>query len=111
MRRHALAMACIMVSPAALAAGTTALNPMVVTATRSSQSLADPPAAMTVAPAERIKGRGATTLLEALRGTPGISLNGRQVGGRKTLSIRGAADRHTLVLIDGRRISSTNDTI
>lgn len=111
MRRYALAMACIMASPAALAAGTTELNPMVVTATRSALALADAPAAMTVITAEQIKARGATNLLEALRGTPGISLNGRQVGGRKTLSIRGAEDRHTLVLIDGRRISSTDDTI
>ncbi|MGA4640081.1 TonB-dependent receptor plug domain-containing protein [Stutzerimonas stutzeri] len=111
MRRHALAMACIMVSGAGAAAETTELNPMVVTATRSSVSLADAPAAMTVITAEQIRARGATNLLEALRGTPGITLNGRQVGGRKTLSIRGAEDRHTLVLIDGRRISSTDDTI
>lgn len=111
MRRHALAMACIMVSGAGAAAETTELNPMVVTATRSSVSLADAPAAITVITAEQIRARGATNLLEALRGTPGITLNGRQVGGRKTLSIRGAEDRHTLVLIDGRRISSTDDTI
>ncbi|WP_045158250.1 TonB-dependent receptor plug domain-containing protein [Stutzerimonas stutzeri] len=111
MRRHALAMACIMVSGAGAAAETTELNAMVVTATRSSVSLADAPAAMTVITAEQIRARGATNLLEALRGTPGITLNGRQVGGRKTLSIRGAEDRHTLVLIDGRRISSTDDTI
>ncbi len=111
MRRHALAMACIMVSGAGAAAETTELNPMVVTATRSSVSLADAPAAMTVITAEQIRARGATNLLEALRGTPGITLNGRQVGGRKTLSIRGAEDLHTLVLIDGRRISSTDDTI
>ncbi len=111
MRRHALAMACIMVSGAGAAAETTELNPMVVTATRSSVSLADAPAAMTVITSEQIRARGATNLLEALRGTPGITLNGRQVGGRKTLSIRGAEDRHTLVLIDGRRISSTDDTI
>lgn len=111
MRRHALAMACIVVSGAGAAAETTELNPMVVTATRSSVSLADAPAAMTVITAEQIRARGATNLLEALRGTPGITLNGRQVGGRKTLSIRGAEDRHTLVLIDGRRISSTDDTI
>ncbi|WP_221293259.1 TonB-dependent receptor plug domain-containing protein [Stutzerimonas stutzeri] len=104
-------MACIMVSGAGAAAETTELNPMVVTATRSSVSLADAPAAMTVITAEQIRARGATNLLEALRGTPGITLNGRQVGGRKTLSIRGAEDRHTLVLIDGRRISSTDDTI
>ncbi|NRF48562.1 TonB-dependent receptor [Pseudomonas stutzeri] len=104
-------MACIMVSGAGAAAETTELNPIVVTATRSSVSLADAPAAMTVITAEQIRARGATNLLEALRGTPGITLNGRQVGGRKTLSIRGAEDRHTLVLIDGRRISSTDDTI
>ncbi len=111
MRRHALAMACIMVSGAGAAAETTELNPMVVTATRSSVSLADAPAAMTVITAEQIRARGASNLLEALRGTPGITFNGRQVGGRKTLSIRGAEDRHTLVLIDGRRISSTDDTV
>lgn len=87
------------------------LNPMVVTATRDEMSIANAPAAMTVISAEDIKQRGATNILEALRGTPGISLNGRQVGGRKTISIRGAEDRHTLVLIDGRRISSTDDTV
>src|SRR5690606_985097 len=92
MRRHALAMACIMASPAALAAGTTELNPMVVTATRSALALADAPAAMTVITAEQIKARGATNLLEALRGTPGISRNWPLVGARITPRIRGAGE-------------------
>jgi outer membrane receptor for ferrienterochelin and colicins len=95
----------------AQAAPVTELNPLVVTASRSEHSLADAPASVSVITAEQIKARGAGNLLEALRGVPGLSLNGRQVGGRKTLSIRGAEDRHTLVLIDGRRISSTDDTI
>lgn len=110
MRRHALALACLMASPA-FADSTTELNPVVITATRSAHLLADAPAAISVISAEQIRARGATNLLEALRGVPGISLNGRGVGGRKTFSIRGAEDRHTLVLIDGRRLSSTDDTI
>lgn len=110
MRKPALTLACLMASMAQ-AAPVTELNPLVVTASRSEHSLADAPASVSVITAEQIKVRGAGNLLEALRGVPGLSLNGRQVGGRKTLSIRGAEDRHTLVLIDGRRISSTDDTI
>lgn len=110
MRRPALAFACLMASPV-FAQTSTELNPVVITATRSAHLLADAPAAISVISAEQLRARGATNLLEALRGVPGISLNGRGVGGRKTFSIRGAEDRHTLVLIDGRRISSTDDTI
>lgn len=110
MRKPALTLACLMASMAQ-AAPVTELNPLVVTASRSEHSLADAPASVSVITAEQIKARGAGNLLEALRGVPGLNLNGRQVGGRKTLSIRGAEDRHTLVLIDGRRISSTDDTI
>ncbi|MBP7824738.1 MAG: TonB-dependent receptor [Pseudomonas sp.] len=110
MRKPALTLACLMASMVQ-AAPVTELNPLVVTASRSEHSLADAPASVSVITAEQIKARGAGNLLEALRGVPGLSLNGRQVGGRKTLSIRGAEDRHTLVLIDGRRISSTDDTI
>lgn len=110
MRKPALTLACLMASMVQ-AAPVTELNPLVVTASRSEHSLADAPASVSVITAEQIKARGAGNLLEALRGVPGLNLNGRQVGGRKTLSIRGAEDRHTLVLIDGRRISSTDDTI
>ncbi|POH81167.1 addiction module protein [Stutzerimonas stutzeri] len=110
MRKPALTLACLMASMAQ-AAPVTELNPTVVTASRSEHSVADAPASVSVITAEQIKARGASNLLEALRGIPGLTLNGRQVGGRKTLSIRGAEDRHTLVLVDGRRISSTDDTI
>lgn len=110
MRKPALTLACFLAS-VAQAAPVAELNPLVVTATRSEHNLAEAPASVSVITAEQIKAKGATNLLEALRGVPGVTLNGRQVGGRKTLSIRGAEDRHTLVLIDGRRISSTDDTI
>lgn len=70
----------------------TELNPLVVTATRSEHNLAEASAPVSVVSAEQIKAKGASNLLEALRGVSGVSLNGRQVGGRKTLSIRGAEE-------------------
>ncbi len=113
MRKYTFTLACCMAVPAmpTQAAEIAALEPVVVTATRSEHNLSKAPASVTVITAEQIKASGASNLLEAVRAAPGITLNGRQVGGRKTLSIRGAEDRHTLVLINGKRISSTDDTI
>lgn len=112
MRERALAtVVAAFVSGTAGAETVTDLNPITVTATRSEHAEADAPASVTVITAEEIRAKGANDILEAVRGTPGITLTGRQVGGRKNIAIRGADDRHTLVLIDGRRISSTDDTI
>ncbi|CBL46181.1 addiction module killer protein [gamma proteobacterium HdN1] len=91
--------------------GVVELSPLVITATRSEHTVENAPATVTVVSAEEIQAKGANNLAEALRGVPGLTLSGRQVGGRKTFTIRGAEDRHTLILIDGRRISSTDDTI
>lgn len=112
MRERALAtIVAAFVSGTAGAETVTDLNPITVTATRSEHAEADAPASVTVITAEEIRAKGAGDILEAVRGTPGITLSGRQVGGRKNIAIRGADDRHTLVLIDGRRISSTDDSI
>lgn len=113
MRKSAFTLACCMaaVSQSAQAAPVAELDSTVVTATRSEHNLSTAPASVTVITAEQIKASGASNLLEAVRVAPGITLNGRGVGGRKTLSIRGAEDRHTLVLVNGKRISSTDDTI
>jgi len=110
MRKSVFTLACCVFATAS-AESQTELDPVVVTATRGELALSQAPASVTVITAEQIKASGADNLLDAVRAAPGITLNGRQVGGRKTLSIRGAEDRHTLVLIDGRRISSTDDTI
>jgi outer membrane receptor for ferrienterochelin and colicins len=112
MRERALAtIVAVLFSGPALADDMTELNPITVTATRSEHAAAEAPASITVITAEEIRAKGATNLLEALRGVPGITLAGKQVGGRKNITIRGAEDRHTLVLIDGRRVSSTDDVI
>ncbi|HYG87347.1 MAG TPA: TonB-dependent receptor [Azospirillum sp.] len=97
--------------PAIAQDAVTRLDPVSVTATRTEHSAAEAPASVTIIDAKEIEKKGATDLLEAVRSTPGINLLGQQVGGRKTFSIRGTDNRHTLVLVDGRRVSATDDVI
>ena len=65
------------------------------------------PASVTVIDREHIQNRASDDLLDAVQDTPGLSLSPRQAGGRKTFSLRGMNDAHTLMLVDGRRISAT----
>lgn len=99
----------------AQATSTDARNPVLpavtVTATMSDHEVRTAPASVTIVPREEIEDRNATNLLEAIRGTPGITLQPRQVGGRKTIALRGLEGRHTLTLIDGRRISPSDDVV
>ncbi|MDE2413604.1 MAG: TonB-dependent receptor plug domain-containing protein, partial [Comamonadaceae bacterium] len=120
-RRHPLALAALLfVAGAAQAeqpAQTVAQAPaqglpaVTVTATMTEQDARTAPASVTVITAEDMAERNATDLLDAVRGAPGITLTGRQVGGRKTLALRGLEGKHTLTLIDGRRISASDDVI
>jgi outer membrane receptor for ferrienterochelin and colicins len=84
---------------------------VVVTATRSEIDLSEAPGAITLVGAEEIEMKGATDLLDIVRDTPGITLLGTGLGGRKTISIRGTESRHTLILIDGMRIASSDANI
>jgi len=117
-RRHPLALAALLlVSHAATAqstsaqSSTAALPAVTVTATMTEQDARTAPASVTVITAEELAEKNATDLLDAVRGAPGITLQGRQVGGRKTLALRGLEGKHTLTLIDGRRISASDDVI
>lgn len=83
----------------------------VVSATRHALPLIDAPAALSVVSREQIEQRGADNLLDALRGEAGVAVFGRTVSGRKTLSLRGMDARHTLFLVDGRRISASDGVI
>lgn len=78
-----------------------------VTATRSEVSLQDAPGAITIITQEDLADMPDGDLLEAIRETSGISLIGRSVGGRKSISIRGMDSRHSLILVDGKRIASS----
>ncbi len=87
------------------------LGNVVVAATLSEHDTRTAPASVTIVTREELEIRNAADLLDAVRGTPGITLSPRQVGGRKTLALRGLEGKHTLTLIDGRRISPSDDVV
>ncbi|MDP1648955.1 MAG: TonB-dependent receptor [Rubrivivax sp.] len=99
-------------SAAAQAAGAEAPVPsVVVTAARHPMLETAAPAAMSVVTRRQIEARGADNVLDALRGETGVSLQGRAIGGRKVLSLRGMDSKHTLFLVDGRRVGASDGVI
>jgi len=84
---------------------------IVVSATRHAMALVDAPAAMTVITRQEIEQRGAENVLDALRGEVGVSMLARPISGRKGVSLRGMDSRHTLVLVDGKRIGASDGVI
>lgn len=102
----AVALAC-----AGAAQAETRLKEVVVSATHSEQETRTAPASVSIVTREEIATRNPVDLLDTLRGTPGVTLMGRGVGGRKTMSMRGLGGKHVLTLIDGRRITATDDVV
>lgn len=90
-----------------LQASTTTLVPMVVTATREQQSVADVPAAVAVADSFVIKAGRTAGLHEVLRYTPGMQATSRFGLDDVNLSIRGSGIRTTFgvrgvaIMLDG----------
>ncbi|MFO1284115.1 MAG: TonB-dependent receptor [Burkholderiales bacterium] len=84
------------------------LDPVVVTAARAPQSFNELTADVTVIGADEIARSGADSLVQLLQRQPGveISMNGGR-GGVSSAFIRGANANHTLVLVDGMRVSSS----
>lgn len=87
------------------------LERVVISATRHAMPLADAPAAVTVVDRATIEQRGADNVLEALRGETGVTVFTRTISGRKALALRGFDPKHTLFLVDGRRISASDGVI
>ncbi|MBW7902475.1 MAG: TonB-dependent receptor [Rhodocyclaceae bacterium] len=115
--QHRLALCPLFVAVAATLAAMPAaaaeqqLRETVVTATLTEHETRTAPASVTTITREELETRNASDLLDALRGTPGITLMPRQVGGRKTIALRGFEGKHTLTLVDGRRISPSDDVV
>lgn len=86
------------------------LPTLVVTATRTASPLADVPASVTLISREELLNKGSQNVFDALRDTPGISVQGIGTGGRKAISLRGLDSKHSLILIDGKRLPSSNDS-
>lgn len=84
---------------------------VVVSATRHALAQVDAPASIGVITQQQINERGADNLFDALRGEPGLSMIGRTISGRRNVSIRGMDGRHTLFLLDGKRVSASDGVV
>jgi outer membrane receptor for ferrienterochelin and colicins len=84
---------------------------VVVTATRHAMLALDAPATLSIVTRRDIEARGADNVLEAVRGETGLTLQGRAIGGRQVVSLRGLDSKHTLFLVDGRRIGASDGVI
>ena len=86
------------------------LAPVIVTATRSAQSLVTTPSSMTIITNEDIEKSGASHLSQILSSYASIQLNDLfGNGSRSTISMRGFADNaksNVLILVDGRRLNN-----
>jgi outer membrane receptor protein involved in Fe transport len=70
-------------------------------ATASKQTASKAPAVVTLITADDIKATGATNLVEALEGVPGLHIRTSQFGNRPLIQFRGSKGRQTLFMIDG----------
>ncbi len=83
------------------------LEPVVVTATRTEIPLKEAAASVTIVDAKKIEERRVTTVAEALRQTPGLTVvESGGPGGTTTVFLRGTNSNHALVLIDGVPVNS-----
>jgi outer membrane receptor for ferrienterochelin and colicins len=119
-RRRRLGAACLLaLAPAAAlaqapAGGEAAPSPsqiVVVTATRTETLAIDAPASLSVVTRRDIEARGADNVLDAIRTEPGLTLQGRAVGGRKVIAMRGLDSRHTLYLVNGQRVNASDGVV
>ena len=95
---------------AAFAMEMAAVDEIVVTATTREADLQTAPASVSVVDQEELILRAAVDLAQALQGEAGVQISG--VGqSRNGVSLRGMHVEHTLFLLDGRRIASTNAII
>jgi iron complex outermembrane receptor protein len=99
---------------AAEAADEVELDVVVVTATRSAQSLAETPAAVSVIEEKQIESKNVTRLGDALNQVPSLYLQNGALGGSQgtsgtsNLSLRGVDQSRTLILVDGQPIQDAS---
>ena len=79
---------------------------VVVTATRTEQSVATAPASVSIVSGRDLSQRPVGDLTDAIRDLPGISLSAGSQG-RRSIQIRGMESNYTLILVDGKRINSS----
>ncbi|PJK14999.1 TonB-dependent receptor [Lysobacteraceae bacterium NML07-0707] len=86
------------------------LDRIIVTATRSTQTVAGVPASASVIEHEELQQHPVLDMADALRGLPGVNLQG--IGqARRGISVRGLDPGYTLTLVDGLRVNSSGNVM
>lgn len=110
----AVAFICSAVSTVSLAneASTETDEQMVVTATRTETSLKQAPASMSVITAEDIENNPGITLADIVADATSVESDFDSTrAGRQMISIRGMDSDYTLIMVNGRRLSSASAII
>lgn len=83
------------------------LDEVVITATKDERNVYETGRSITVVTAQQIRESGALNIMDVLSATEGQSVigTGQNYGSKSTLFLRGAAGNHTVVMIDGVRLS------
>jgi vitamin B12 transporter len=90
-----------------VATETNRLPEVVITATRTAESPAATASSVTVITREQIEARQVHSLADALRGVPGMAVVTLGTPGQQTsVFTRGTESNHTLLIVDGRRVTS-----
>lgn len=79
------------------------LEPLVVTATRTTLTVKEAPSAVEVIDAKKLEQTQAKTLRDALRSALGVNVF-NDFQGRSNVRIRGSESRHVLIMVDGKRL-------
>jgi vitamin B12 transporter len=94
-------------SAAAAVEDVTAVDPVVVTATRTAETADQTLAPVTVVSREEIERRQSLTTIDMLRGLPGVAMSNSGGPGRQTdLYLRGTNSNQVLFLVDGIKVGS-----
>lgn len=100
----------LLFSSLAVEADPSRLETIVVTASMRENLLKTAPATISVISKDELQLRDADDLVDALSSEPGINIT--SIGQtRRGISIRGMPEEHTLFMMDGQRISSSNGVI
>lgn len=92
----------LLLSCGAATAQTLELEPVVVTATRTSTPLSRVASSVTVVTAEQIEEQQHRQVLDVLRRVPGVTIiHSGPRGGQTSVRMRGTDNKHTLILVDG----------
>lgn len=102
-----IVLSTLAVSPIAFAQSAAQIEQLVITASRTPQSLGGTLAAISVISREEIDAAGTATLAELLQRKGGVEIRATGGAGQPAgVFIRGANSQHTLLLVDGLRLGS-----